>query len=467
MIDEGHDAERRAADALHASRQHDSSKEEETNQNGITDDQTRETSSTLATLKQHYEQVSRCWFALQIQRGPNSQKVETLLSHVIWRLKVSGMQESGEMLTLDGIEELLAEFDSLESSKYEVGPHASVSEEYVTHISHAKGLVDFVYARQSHLWSMHHYMCKILESANLRQMQKHAEVMSKADISRASSYFAATSAGMLLQPKLDDDAGNVTAGAWNQSFRASTTQFKAVSVANRQYYPHLELHVLQGGLSLLSLLLELADSTGSCIPFYEVIERLQGSVQWIFKVCRAFWNSNDDLSIPGIQVNTGWPSPPPLAHADIMDLRKDAPKNFDFSVLAADVLDCDLTNNENELEQCPREEKGGRSHEDVCPSAGSQRRTRVNLKSNGWPASVRANPSVLVDVFRSSFLEFVSAVGDWTNELFKPRLSEAPKDKESANETSPSFDPRRLQRKRKAPIFLQPKIQEKTLRHAV
>ena len=72
MIDEGHDAERRAADALHASRQHDSSKEEETNQNEITDDQTREISSTLATLKQHYEQVSRCWFALQIQRGPNS-----------------------------------------------------------------------------------------------------------------------------------------------------------------------------------------------------------------------------------------------------------------------------------------------------------------------------------------------------------------------------------------------------------
>ena len=64
---------------------------------------------------------------------------------------MSGMQESGEMLTLDGIEELLAEFDSLESSKYEVGPHASVSEEYVNHISHAKGLVDFVYARQFHL----------------------------------------------------------------------------------------------------------------------------------------------------------------------------------------------------------------------------------------------------------------------------------------------------------------------------
>ncbi len=140
MIDEGHDAERRAAVALHASRQQDSKKEETTNQNGITDDQTREeTCSTLETLKQQYEQVSRCWFALQIQHGPNSQKVEMLLSHVIWRLKVSGIQQSGEMLTLDSIEELLSEFDSLESSRYDVSPHVSVSEEYVSHISHAKG----------------------------------------------------------------------------------------------------------------------------------------------------------------------------------------------------------------------------------------------------------------------------------------------------------------------------------------
>jgi hypothetical protein len=320
-------------------------------------------------------------------------------------------------------------------------------------------------------------MCKIVESENLSQMQKHAEDMSNAGLSRVSSSFAATSAGMLQQPTLDD-AGNVTARAWNQSFRALTTQFKVFPVASRQYFPHLELQVLQGGLSFLSLLLGLADSTGSCIPFYEVIERSHDSIEWIFKVCRAFGHSNDDLSIPGIQVNAVWPSPPPLAHADIMDLRKDAPKSFDFSVLAADVVDSDLTNNEHDLDQCPREEKGGRSHADVCPSAGSQRRnslafdwsqnvvndrTRLNLKSNGWPASVRANPSVLVDIFRSNFLVFLSAVGDWANELLKPRFWEAPKGKESVDKPPPPLEaPRKSLRKRKAQIFLQPKLQGKT-----
>ncbi len=93
----------------------------------------------LEKLKQQYEQVSQFCFALQMQPGENAQRVQLLLNHVTWTLKVRGIQQSGDMLTVDEIEALLSEFDALQSSNTKYGAHVSVSEEYATHISHAKG----------------------------------------------------------------------------------------------------------------------------------------------------------------------------------------------------------------------------------------------------------------------------------------------------------------------------------------
>jgi hypothetical protein len=54
--------------------------------------------SKLEKLKRQYDDVNRLCAVLQMRTGPNSQKVQMLLSHVTWTVKVAKLQKSKDML---------------------------------------------------------------------------------------------------------------------------------------------------------------------------------------------------------------------------------------------------------------------------------------------------------------------------------------------------------------------------------